>query len=100
MAQWIALAITVGSVLVGFAVLWGAMEERMKTQAIRISKLEDQSQTEGEREAIDQLLDNRFKAHEAIDERRENETKDRFYLLQQTINAQFTDIMNELKRRL
>ena len=45
------------------------------------------------------IQDSRFKAHEEIDDRREKENRDRFYLIQQTINSQFTDIMNELKRR-
>ena len=67
MAQWIALGVVVLGNVIILAAMWGRMTERQAAGEARIKALEDDSQTPGERAALQQSISNQFKAHEELD---------------------------------
>lgn len=76
-AQWIAIGLTAFGLVAGFwyrsnkdAELRGKQNERIDFMKGEIIQLQKQSQTEGEREALALVLDERFKAHEQKDDMR------------------------------
>lgn len=63
-------------------------------------------QSDRERETLAEMFNQRFTAHEELDDRRERDSitreekmESRFLFMQQTTNSQFIDIMNELRRK-
>ena len=89
MAQWIALAITITGWIIAAAALWGRMTQRQDGLESRITHLEDNSQTSGEREAVADAIEIRLKAHEEkVDLRFQN-----FQNLQASIHAKLDTLI-------
>ena len=86
MAQWIALAITITGWIIAAAALWGRMTQRQEALEGRVNNLEDDSQTPGEREALQEAIAIQFKAHEELD-------NTRFAILQDAIQRKLDAIL-------
>lgn len=90
MAQWIALAITITGWIIAAAALWGRMDERVKSLETAVKEVKQNSQTPGEREALQEAIAIQFKAHEELD-------NTRFENLQNAIHQKLDAIWNAVR---
>lgn len=89
---WAGLAVTVVVNLIGFAFMWGKFAERMDFMKGEIISLQSAAQTVGEREAMAEVFDVKFRAHEDKDDIRFNDLKS-------SIDSKLDRILSAISKR-